>query len=225
MSLFIALAQFTLGAGGGLVAALVIFSLAGRWDLWNVWAYAGILLVLFSFQDLALYRKNPDLLKERYNPAPTGRGQSVVIAGLLVLILHWSIAGLDQRFHWSDIIPPVGVAAGLVIVAIGQGLLAWSILVNPFFSRQVRIQSERGQRVISAGPYAIVRHPGYAGQILVAVASGVALNSYLATIFTLIGMPILFRRTMTEDQMLRAELAGYADYAARVRYRLIPGIW
>jgi protein-S-isoprenylcysteine O-methyltransferase Ste14 len=207
------------------VAAVVIFSLAGRWDLWNVWVYAGIFVVVFSFQDLALYRKNPDLLKERYKPATAGRGHVLVFVGLMVLLLHWCIAGLDQRFHWSDIIPPAIVVAGLVIVAIGHGLFAWSMLVNPFFSSAVRIQADRGQQVISEGPYSLVRHPGYAGQILFALASGVALNSLLTMILLVLGLPILVRRTMVEDQMLRDELVGYAEYAAKVRYRLIPGIW
>jgi protein-S-isoprenylcysteine O-methyltransferase Ste14 len=226
MYLLVALAQVTLyGAVGGVAAAGVIFSLAGRWDLWHVWAYAGIFVVVFSFQDLALYRKNPELLKERFKPAVPGRGQWLVGVGLVVLLLHWGVAGLDQRFHWSDIVAPAGVAAGLVIVALGHGLFAGSMLVNPYFSSQVRLQADRGQRVIRAGPYAIVRHPGYAGQLLFAVASGVALNSLLALILTVIALPLLVRRTMTEDRMLRDHLAGYAAYAAHVRYRLIPGLW
>jgi protein-S-isoprenylcysteine O-methyltransferase Ste14 len=122
----------------GVGAATVIFGLAGRWDVWNVWAYVGIV----------------------------------------------------------------------------------------FFSPVVRIQAERGQRVISAGPYRIVRHPGYAGFLLWAVASGVALNSLLSIIpMVVIALPITVYQTMIEDRMLHAELAGYADYAAKVRYRLIPDMW
>ncbi len=226
MAPLVALAQVTLvGPVGGLIAAVLIFALSGRWDLWNVWAYAAIYVAVFSFQDLALFRINRNLLKERYRPSTAGSGQLLVIAGLGLVVLHWSIAGLDQRFHWSDIVPPAGVVAGLVICAGGLGLSASSALVNPFFSSQVRIQSDRGQRVISAGPYAIVRHPGYAGQLLFAVASGVALNSLFAVVLMVIAVLPLFRRTMVEDRMLRDELAGYADYAAKVRHRLIPGIW
>jgi protein-S-isoprenylcysteine O-methyltransferase Ste14 len=226
MYLLVALAQVTLyGAAGGVIAAVAIFSLAGRWDLWNVWVYAGIFIVVFSFQDLTLYRKDPALLKERYKPATAGRGHIMAFIGLTVLLIHWGIAGLDQRFHWSDIIPPAGVVAGLVIAALGHGLFAWSMLVNPFFSSAVRIQADRSHRVIHEGPYAIVRHPGYAGQLLFAIASGVALNSLIAGILTIIGIPIIVRRTIEEDQMLRNELTGYAEYAAKVRYRLIPGIW
>ena len=147
------------------------------------------------------------------------------VAAGVIFILHWSVAGLDQRFHWSDRIPLAGVVAGLAIFAIGLGLAIWPMLVNPFYSIAVRIQSDRGQRVISDGPYAIVRHPSYAGGILALVASGVALNSLLSIIPIVIGLPLLVRRVMIEDRMLHDELAGYADYAAKVRYRLIPGIW
>src|SRR5262245_18920064 len=89
---------------------------------------------------------------------------------VLSRILQPIIAGLDQRFHWSDVVPPAGVVAGLVIVAIGLGLVAWSVLVNPFFSSVTRLQADRGQRVISEGPYAILRHPGYVGMLLDAIA-------------------------------------------------------
>ena len=211
----------------GLIAPVVIFGLAGRWDLWNVWAYAGILLVLWSLQTLVLYRESPDLLKERVKPPPGGRVRwTSARASLVGFILQWITAGLDQRFHWSDVVPPAGMVAGLVVFAIGWGLMTWSVLVNPFFSPVTRIQAEHEQRVISAGPYRIVRHPGYAGTLLFVVAGGVALNSLVSIIpIVVIVLPITVYQTMVEDQMLRDELAGYADYAAKVRYRLIPGVW
>jgi protein-S-isoprenylcysteine O-methyltransferase Ste14 len=105
------------------------------------------------------------------------------------------------------------------------GLFIWSGLVNPFFSPEVRIQADVGQRVISEGPYAIVRHPGYATGLLYVFAAGLALNSLLSIIPAIIYAAITVRVTAIEDQMLRDELAGYSDYAAIVRYRLIPGIW
>src|SRR6266511_2210259 len=99
-------------------AAGVISGLAGHWDLWNVWAYAGILLVLWSLQTLVLYRKSPDLLKERVKPPPGGRVRwTSARASLVGFILQWITAGLDQRFHWSDVVPPAGMVAGLVVFA------------------------------------------------------------------------------------------------------------
>ncbi len=210
----------------GGVSAGVILGLAGRWDLWNVWAYAGILVVMLCLVTVMDYCKSPDLLKERMRPAAPGRVRWTTSRAFFVLsIVQWIIAGLDQRFHWSDSVSPALVVAGLVVFAIGWGLAAWAGSVNPFFSPAVRIQAERGQRVISAGPYAIVRHPGYAGFLLVAAASGPALNSLLATIPSVILVANIVSVAAIEDQMLCGELAGYSDYAAKVRYRLIPGVW
>jgi protein-S-isoprenylcysteine O-methyltransferase Ste14 len=210
----------------GVIPAVLIFGLAGRWDVWYVWAYVGIGVVLFTFQTLALYRKNPDLLKERMKSgAPRRTRWTVGRASPALSIVQWSIAGLDQRFHWSDSVPPAGVVAGLVVYAIGWGLFTWAALVNPFFSPEVRIQTDRGQRVFSGGPYAIVRHPGYATNLLSVVASAAALNSLLSIIPAVIFLAVTVRVTAIEDLMLHDELAGYAEYAAKVRYRLIPGLW
>jgi protein-S-isoprenylcysteine O-methyltransferase Ste14 len=205
---------------------VLVFSLAGRWDLWYVWAYAGILALLYSFNILALQLKKPDLLKERMRP-PSGRAYwTGVIFPVVQLLLQPIIAGLDHRFHWSDIVPVGWMLAGLVIVALGMGVVIWAELINPFFSGAVRIQADRGQKVISTGPYAFVRHPAYAGGIPALFAGGLALNSLVSIIPVIaIVLPIMIYRTMLEDQMLYNELAGYADYAAKVRYRLIPGVW
>ena len=205
---------------------VLVFSLARQWDLWYVWAYAGILALLYSFNILALHLKKPDLLKERMRP-PSGRAYwTGVIYPVVQLLVQPIVAGLDHRYHWSDSVPLYGVAAGLAIVAIGLGVVIWAELINPFFSGAVRIQADRGQRVIREGPYAIVRHPAYAGGLPALVAGGLALNSLISIIpVIVIVLPIMIYRTMIEDQMLRDELAGYSDYAAKVRYRLIPGIW
>jgi protein-S-isoprenylcysteine O-methyltransferase Ste14 len=205
---------------------VLVFSLAGQWNLWYVWAYAGILALLYSFNILVLHLKKPDLLKERMRP-PSGRAYwTGVVFPVVQLLLQPIIAGLDHRFHWSDIVPPGWTLAGLAIVALGMGLVIWAELINPFFSGAVRIQTDRGQRVIRNGPYRIVRHPAYAGGIPALVAGGLALNSLVSIIpIIAIVLPIMIYRTMLEDQMLRDELAGYSEYATKVRYRLIPGVW
>ena len=209
----------------GAAPALVIFGLAGRWDLWNVWAYIGVFVGVWSVQALALHRVSPDLLKERIKPSNAGRQPLAAIGGVASFIIYWGIAGLDMRFHWSNIFPPAAIIAGLAVVAVGLGLVTWSMLVNSFFSSAVRIQEDRGQRVISAGPYAIVRHPGYVGGILAFLASGLALNSLLLIVPAVILSIVFINRTLVEDRMLQGELAGYPEYAAQVRYRLMPGIW
>jgi len=205
---------------------VLVFSLAGRWDLWYIWAYAGILALLYSFNILALHLEKPDLLKERMKP-PSGRAYwTGDVFPVVQLLLQPIIAGFDHRFHWLDNFPLGWILTGLLITAIGLGVVISAELINPFFSGAVRIQADRGQRVISTGPYAVVRHPAYAGGIPALIASGLALNSLISIIpVVVIALPIMVYRTMIEDQMLRDELAGYADYAAKVRYRLILGVW
>jgi protein-S-isoprenylcysteine O-methyltransferase Ste14 len=194
----------------GGIAAGVMFGLAGRWDLWNIWIYVVLLVVMVTLAD---YRRSPEMMK-RTDP---GRKSRSIFLGLTVL--QWIIVGLDQRFHWTNVIPTSGVIVGLVLFVMGWGLYDWSKSANPFF------QEERGQRVISAGPYAMLRHPANAGFLLVAVASPLALNSLLAFIPSIFQAANLVNTTTTEDQKLRDELSGYAEYAAKVRYRLIPGVW
>lgn len=194
----------------GGIAAGVMFGLAGRWDLWNIWAYVVLLIILVTLAD---YRRSPEMMK-RTDP---GRKSRSVFLGLT--FLQWIIVGLDQRFHWSNVIPPSGIVAGLVLFAMGWGLYDWAKSVNPFF------QEERGGHVINEGPYALMRHPANAGFLLVAVASPLALNSLLAFTLSVFQVANLVKTTITEDQRLRDELAGYTDYAAKARYRLIPGVW
>jgi protein-S-isoprenylcysteine O-methyltransferase Ste14 len=145
----------------------------------------------------------------------------------VVLLIHWVIAGLDRgRLHWTDNVPQWLQALGLAVVAASYGLVFWAMLVNRFFSSVVRIQSDRGQHVITAGPYAFVRHPGYSAGILIMLASGIALGSWLAAAFlVVVVLPFLIYRVFNEDRVLQSRLDGYADYARRVRWRLVPGIW
>src|SRR5512132_946244 len=109
------LARLFVDMDWGVIAPVVIFGLAGRWDLWNVWAYAGISVVLLAFQTLAIYRQSPDLLKDRMTKTGGRVRFTADYASVVLAILQWIIAGLDQRFHWSDIVPLAGVVAGLVI--------------------------------------------------------------------------------------------------------------
>jgi protein-S-isoprenylcysteine O-methyltransferase Ste14 len=106
-----------------------------------------------------------------------------------------------------------------------MGILTWAEAVNKFFEVTVRIQTERGQKVIDTGPYAIVRHPGYVGGILFCVGTALCLGSVWALVPASLASAILILRTQWEDQTLQAELSGYKEYTQRVRYRLIPGVW
>ena len=203
--------------------AVALFASAGTLAIPGFWLYLTILAAIILASLLVL---DPGLLRERMRP---GGKRAPLALGLftIVLFVHWIVAGLDRgRFHWSDSVPPWLQALGLIAVAGGYALCFWAMAVNRFFSSVVRIQAERGQYVVTAGPYAYVRHPGYLAGILIMVASGPALGSWLAAALLVISsLPFLLHRAITEDRVLRAELPGYSDYASRVRWRLLPRIW
>jgi protein-S-isoprenylcysteine O-methyltransferase Ste14 len=147
-------------------------------------------------------------------------------------LYHRSISALDCRgarprpLSLERSVPLWIQALGLVAVAGGYALCFWAMAVNRFFSSVVRIQADRGQYVVTTGPYAYVRHPGYLGGILIRVASGAALGSWLAAVLLVVpSLPFLLHRAVTEDRVLIAELPGYCHYARRVRWRLLLGIW
>jgi protein-S-isoprenylcysteine O-methyltransferase Ste14 len=129
-----------------------------------------------------------------------------------------------HRAKWPD--PRPINCSRIAPLAAGYALALWAMRVNRFFSSVIRIQTDRGQYVVATGPYAFVRHPGYTAGILIIAASGPALGSWLAAaLLVIFSLPFLLHRAITEDRILQIELAGYSDYATRVRWRLVPGIW
>ncbi|HET9716440.1 MAG TPA: isoprenylcysteine carboxylmethyltransferase family protein [Pseudolabrys sp.] len=213
-----------LKAGFFLVAAAVaLFAAAGTGAIPEFWIYLAILaaVLIVSFATL-----DPDLLRERMRPG--GRKPPLSLRFFsLVLFMHWIVAGVDRgRFHWSDNVPVWLQGVCLFLIAAGYALALWAMRVNRFFSSVIRIQTDRGQHLITTGPYAFIRHPGYTAGLVIIAASGPALGSWFATALVVIfGLPFLLHRTVTEDRILQSELAGYSDYAARVRWRLFPGLW
>jgi len=210
-------ALFLIGAAVGLFASAGTFAIAA------FWVYLAITAAVFVASFAML---DPGLLRERMRPG----GQPPPLALKLftiVLLLHFIVAGLDRgRLHLSNDVPGWLQALGLAVLAATYVLVLWAMRVNRFFSSVVRIQSDRGQFVVTTGPYAIIRHPGYAAGILVVLTSGIALGSWLAAALLIVtSLPFLLNRAVTEDRVLLAELPGYRDYAERVRWRLIPGVW
>lgn len=205
------------------VAIAALFGSAGTIALPTYWGYLAVLAVVFAASLLLL---DPDLARERMRPG----GKRAPLALQLftgVLVAHWIIAGLDHgRFHWSDTVPEWLQWLGLAALAAGYALCLWAMRVNRFFSSVVRIQSDRGQVLIADGPYAAIRHPGYLAGIIIVVASGLALDSWLATaLLAAFGLPFLLYRAVTEDRVLLEALPGYPGYKQRVRWRIVPGIW
>jgi protein-S-isoprenylcysteine O-methyltransferase Ste14 len=151
-----------------------------------------------------------------------------VLAPLMALSVSFPpviVAGLDHRFGWSPVFPSWLIVLGFLSISLGYAFAAWALTENRFFSSVVRIQTERGHVVCDTGPYRFVRHPGYAGNILPLFGIVLALGSVWTLIPAAVASIISVIRTVLEDQTLQEELPGYRDYARRVRYRLIPGIY
>ena len=209
---------------------LVLFLSAGRGDWGWGWIYVGLATGATVLSRLLVARKNPDLLAERgsadqkENVQPGDR-LLVCLGVLYIPALTLVTAGLDHRFGWSPAIPTWATILTLGCVLLGYALATWAMVVNRFFSSYVRIQSDRGQHVVSDGPYRFVRHPGYAGGVLGGLAGPVVLGSYWALIPALVSAAVLVLRTAREDRVLQEGLSGYVDYARRTRYRLLPGVW
>jgi len=174
--------------------------------------------------------RHPGILAERfkYLKAQDVKSWDKVIAPLMALSLSFPIvivAGLDHHFAWSPPFPIWMNLLGLVLTTFGYSFAAWAFIENRFFSSLVRIQKDREHEVCNSGPYRIVRHPGYAGNILALPGIVLALGSVWTLIPVVIAIIIAVIRTELEDRTLQEELKGYKEYVQRVRYKLIPGIY
>ncbi len=209
-----------------LVVYAVIFLVAGRWDYWQAWVYVVLNTMILTLLSVLAFR-NPALVEERLNPKQGMKTWDKVYFGITtpMYLLALLIAGLDARFGWTDNLSPVVYWLGVFIYILGQAVFLWARFTNQYFSSVVRIQTDRGQTVCKDGPYRFVRHPGYVGGILFAIALGIILGSWWATIPQAIAAGMLVWRTGMEDRTLKAELPGYLEYSHETRYRLIPGIW
>ncbi len=209
------------------VLAVAFFASAGtvRWG--RGWVFIGIFFVLTMLSVTYLWRTNPEIFVARRRVHPdTQRWDKMLLPFILLsFVAIFPVAGLDAgRLHASRV-PLWLVVLGYVLWSVGYLSSIWVYQVNKFAEPGVRLQTERGQKVIDAGPYAIVRHPLYLGALLMCAGIPVSLGSYWAFLPAACGAAILVVRTRLEDRFLQKGLAGYKDYAARVRYRLIPGIW
>ncbi|MBL8956541.1 MAG: isoprenylcysteine carboxylmethyltransferase family protein [Myxococcaceae bacterium] len=205
------------------VFALAYFPAAGSLTQPLGWAYGLTLWLAAGTVFTLLLHKSPELLKERLKP-PSDRDQNSRRIAIPGMVLHWVLAGLDARYGWSHVPLPLSIV-GDVLVAAALALTGWTLLSNPYASTAVRIQSERGHEVITGGPYKFVRHPMYLGVLLLGLGSGPALGSWWAQLFVVPLLVVFVLRTLKEDRMLHGELKGYPEYAARVRWRVVPGVF
>jgi protein-S-isoprenylcysteine O-methyltransferase Ste14 len=200
-----------------------VFVLAGTWrDPW-LWTYAAVWSALALY---AMFSIDEDLAQERFHP-PTAGADGVALHFVRTAALgHIVFGALDVgRWHLTASVPAFLRACALAAVAVAFGLFYRAMRENRFFSPVVRLQSDRGHRVIDTGPYAVVRHPGYAGMLLGMPFSGLALGSWGAAAIGVVLSLLILRRVVFEDGFLTKNLNGYASYASRVRCRLIPGVW
>jgi protein-S-isoprenylcysteine O-methyltransferase Ste14 len=211
-----------------LVLGAILFLAAGTF----AWAGAWVLMVETGFLGLLsahiIARHDPALLRERMR-GPIQREQKpwdkVLLAIIMALCVAMPIAaGLEVRFGTSDM--PVWLEVlGALGVALGLYMFHVVMETNSYATAVVRIQSERGHQVISTGPYAFVRHPMYSGAIVYFIGMALLLGSWHAVAIAVVIVALFGLRAVWEENTLKAELAGYSDYAQRVRYRLIPGVW
>jgi protein-S-isoprenylcysteine O-methyltransferase Ste14 len=198
------------------------------------WVWGWMLLIVLGIflaaHPIILIPINPALLVER-EKGLRDRGVKTwdrwiaALAGGVFPMISWIVAGLDFRLIWTESLPLAVHLGGLLLMALGFALFLWAMASNAFFAEGVRIQTERGHTVATGGPYRYVRHPGYSGAMLAMIASPLLLGSPWALIPAVISAGLYVVRTYLEDNLLKAELPGYEDYARRTRYRLVPGIW
>ena len=210
-----------------MLMAAILFPTSGRADWGRAWVLLGALFICVVVNLVVLVTRNPELLAVRLQLERGARQWDKILSALLasLLVAALVVAGMDERRHWAPPLPWSLHLAAVVLLLAGDLLLLWAMAVNRFFAKIVRIQRERGHRVVTVGPYRYVRHPGYVGWILLSAAIPLILGSLWALVPVGVAVAGMVVRTALEDRMLRAELEGYADYAGRVRSRLIPGVW
>jgi protein-S-isoprenylcysteine O-methyltransferase Ste14 len=207
----------------GPVLAAMFFLPAGTWNYWQAWVYLGILLAPMCFVVAFFLKKDPELLERRMRTKEKEPEQKAIIKWSYPLFLAaFLLPGLDRRFGWSAVPPWLVVAADIVVLA-AYGMVFRVMRENRFLSRVVEVDQQ--QKVITTGPYAVVRHPMYAAVMPLYFFSPLALGSFWAMIPAAFIPAILVARLLNEEKVLGRELAEYRKYARRVKFRLIPGIW
>ena len=207
-------------------SVFITFVPAGTLAYWQGWAFIIVFTVSTNIIGVYLALKDPVLLERRIKAGPSAETRpaqkaliAVAFAGAIGLVI---VSVLDHRFGWSHVPAWVSVL-GNVLVALGLMIDLLVFRENSYGASTIEMME--GQKVISTGPYALVRHPMYVGVLIMVVGVPLALGSYWGLLFMLLNVPILMLRILDEEKMLASDLDGYADYMRTVRYRLVPGLW
>ena len=213
-----------------LLIPAILLICGGDLGWWQAWLYSLMIVVAGIGGRIWSEQRHPGLLAERQNfeNMRNAKAWDKVLAPLMAVSVGYPmvlVAGLDYRHNWSSEFPPWLIVIGFILISFGYAFATWALAENRFFSSVVRIQTDRGHTVCDSGPYRLVRHPGYAGNILALFGIVLALGSVWTLIPAAVASIIAVIRTVLEDRALQDELPGYRDYALRVRYRLIPWIY
>ncbi|WP_448030930.1 methyltransferase family protein [Bradyrhizobium liaoningense] len=206
----------------------LLFACAGTLHWPSAWTFLVTSALLGPLCGWWLYRIDPALLAERLRPVlqrDQPAADKTFMAVFVVAMLAWlAVMGLDRRFRFSDM-PTALQALGLALFLASTLFTMWVFRENSFAAPVVKLQTERAQHVISTGPYAHVRHPMYSGMVLFFAGVPLLLGSWWGLAMMPLFIALLAVRIPIEERTLREGLPGYTDYAARVRYRLVPGVW
>jgi len=211
---------------GVIAMAALLFVPAGTLDYWQAWAFMAVFVGASVAITVYLARYDPKLLERRMNAGPTAekeKTQKVIMLfatiGFIALLVF---PALDHRFGWSSV-PPYISLVGDALVALGFLFVFFVIRVNSYAASTIEIAED--QKVVSTGPYALVRHPMYAGVLPLLIGTPLALGSWRGLFALVLFMPALIWRLLDEEKYLRKNLTGYIEYCQKVRYRLIPYVW
>ncbi len=212
-----------------LVIMAALFISAGTLNWTGAWVYVGYSLLVSV---LTIYggplKLDSGLIEERIITKKPGaqRWDKVIVRILLGIgFLIYVVAGLDHRWKWTHPMPEWVTWTGIFLLLVSTAWTIWAMKVNLFFSTIVRLQTERGHHVATTGPYQFVRHPGYTGSLLINLGLPLLLGSLWALIPSTLTSLGLVIRIIPEDRFLHRELEGYADYAKKVKWKLVPGVW
>jgi protein-S-isoprenylcysteine O-methyltransferase Ste14 len=211
-----------IGLGIPFIAQIILLP-ARTWNYWQGWMYLATLLLPMLGSTVYLFKNDSALLERRLRMREKESAQQKIIGVMAIyFFIAFILPGFDVRFGWSNVPPLVSILADGLVFA-GYLITFWVLTVNSYLSRTVEVDAE--QKVVSTGPYAIVRHPMYFGVTLLYIASPLALGSYWAVLPALMILPLIAARIRNEEEVLLRELAGYAEYRQKVKYRLLPGVW
>lgn len=218
------LVTFLAGTAFLALMGAVMFGLAGTLALPSIWIYLSLRVLFTAASVLAMPEETA---RERLKPGKGARPEPLYnIGATLAWLTHLALVIIDLGYtHWSAGFPWWVQAIGILGTLAGYGWVIWALRHNEYLSARIRIQHDRGQHVISSGPYAIIRHPNNAGAALFGLTSGLVFTSWPSILPMLIWVGLVMVRTLNEEKVLMAELEGYRDYAEKVRYRFVPGLW